>query len=528
MATFAHQQRSRWYRRLKDFLRSGRSLCRTFALFSFFLTFSLGPAQGQEIPPPGPGAQPPPAGAPSEEAATPPTEFQPPPPSVQFPLLPPVELGPATPEAPLKPIPLGLAPPFQLEGKWFALRLSLGVQEEFTDNARQSNTNRQSEWSTRITPGISFGVDRPLAKLNLAYFPSFFFSNNNPENNNLNQFLTLQGSWQASPYVSLNFSDALTYSNEFLAFGDIGSLRTGTNPTLTNTASAGVAYTPTWGRLAVGYTNTINRTSDVQFPDDSLIQSGRISLDLTGPRLSAGASYTLTRGSYDISSDFWDHTVGINAAYPLTPTLNARFLGSFTYHNPDSPIAVEHLSGNVGIGGNWRYSPTGSLDLGAGISVFSPQANQPSSLTPFLVSSTTNEYRPSVILRWSQEFPYFVLSAQFSQLFVTDFGSTQFFNSSFTRTAGITLSTTGLLFRNLTGSLGVNWVQNEYPVTTINVRADTTQDTFNVDFGVRYYLFGGLSLNLGYVFTTRDSTNPTEDFYENRFRLGLTYQYNLL
>jgi hypothetical protein len=181
----------------------------------------------------------------------------------------------------------------------------------------------------------------------------------------------------------------------------------------------------------------------------------------------------------------------------------------------------------VGIGGSWQYSPTGRLDLGAGIGIFSPQANQFPSLTPLLVADSTTQVRPDFVFRWSQEFLYVVLSAQYSQRYVPDFGSVQFFNLSFTRTAGITLITTGSLFRNLTGTLGVNWVQNEYPLTTINVRADTTQHTFNVDFGVRYYLFAGLSLNLGYVFTIRDSTNPTEDFYENRFRLGLTYQYSL-
>jgi hypothetical protein len=420
-----------------------------------------------------------------------------------------------------------LAPPFQPEGKWFALQLSLGVEEAFTDNAFQTNTNRQSEWSTRITPGISLGIDRPQAKLNLAYFPSFFISNNDVQNNNLNQFLTLQGSWQASPNIRLNLSDAFTYSNQFLAFGDIGTLRTGTNPTLTNTGSAGIAYTPTWGRLAIDYTNTINQTYDVPFPDNSLIQSGRISIDLTGPRFSIGSSYTLTRGSYEISSDYWDHTVGINVGYYLTQTLNTKLLGSFTYHTPDSPFSVEYYSGNVGIGGSWQYSPTGNLDLGAGIGIFSPQGNQFPSLLPFLVADSTTQVRPSVVLQWSEQFPYLVLSAQYSQLYVPDFGSVQFFNLSFTRTAGITLSTTGALFRNLTGTFGFNWVQNEYPLTTLNVRADTTQNTFNVDFGVRYYLFAGLSLNLGYVYTIRDSTTPTENFYENRFRIGLTYQYSL-
>ncbi len=488
----------------------------------------VGPNAGPQAgppPPAGPPSEGAPAGPPSEEAPAAPPEFQPPPPTVQFPLLPPVETAPPTPETPLKLIPLGLAPPFQLEGKRFGLQLSLGVDEVFTDNVNQTNTNRQSEWSTRVTPGISLGLISPRTNLSLAYFPSFFFSNNQSEDNQVNQYLTLQGSWQASPYIRLNLSDGLTYSNEFLAFGDIGTLRTGTNPTLSNTGSVGIAYTPTWGSLAATYTNTINRTSEVQFPDDSLIQSGGISAQLTGPRLSVGASYTITRGLYDISSDYWDNTVRINAGYPLTQALNARFLGSLTYHSPDSPIAVPYFTGNVGIGGSWRYSPTASLDLGVGVGIFSQQANEFPGLAPSLVAEQTTQIRPDFVLRWSQEFLYFVISAQYTQLYVPDFGSPQFFNLSYTRTAGLSLSTTGALFRNLTGTLGVNWVQNNYPLTTINVRADTTQETFNIDFGVRYYLIGGLSLNFAYVFTTRDSTDPTQDFYENRFRIGLTYQY---
>jgi len=511
---------------------SGRSLCRTPVLLVLLVLHSLTLAWGQEVPPAGPDTRPQtgppqPEAKPSEEVPTPPIEFQPPPPAVQFPLLPPVEVGPTTPDSPLKLIPLGLAPPFQLEGKRFGLQLSLGVEEVFTDNANQSNTNRQSEWSTRITPGISLGIDSPRTKLNLAYFPSFFFSNNQSEDNQVNQYMTLQGSWQASPYVRLDLSDALTYSNEFLAFGDIGTLRTGTNPTLTNTGSAGIAYTPTWGNLGVTYTNTINRTYDVQNPDDSLIQSGGLSAQIVGPKLSVGGSYTVTRGEYDISSNYWDQTVRLNAQHPVSPTINASLLGSVTYHDPDLSIAVEYLVANMGFIGSWRYSPTASLELGAGVGIFSPQANAPPGLQPLLVADATTQVRPDLLFRWSQEFLYFVISAQYTQLFVPDFGSPQFFNLSFTRTAGLTLSTPGGLVRNLIATLGVNWVQNEYPLTTINVAAGTTQNTFNVDFGVRYYLIGGLSLNLGYVFTIRDSSVPTQDFYENRFRIGLNYAYNL-
>ncbi len=490
--------------------------------------------------PSGPGAQAPstgpdsrprtgppqPEGKPSEEAPPAPPEYQPPPPSVQFPLLPPAEVVPATPETPLKPIPFGLAPPLLTEGKRFWLQLSIGMQEEFTDNVNQTNTNRQSQWSTSITPGIQLGIDSPRTRLSLAYFPSFTFSNNQIEFDP-NQYLTLQWSWPASPYIRLDLSDTFTYSDDYLAFGDIGTLRTGSNPTLANTASTGISYAPTWGSLGVNYTNTINRTYDVQNPDDSLIQSGGISAQIVGPKLSVGGSYTVTRGSYDISSDYWAQTVRLNAQHPVSPTINASLLGSVTYHSPDLSIAVEYIVANVGVIGSWRYSPTASLELGAGIGIFSPQENAFPGLQPLLAADSTTQVRPDLLFRWSQEFLSFVISAQYTQLYVPDFGSPQFFNVSFRRTAGLSLTTPGTLFRNLRGTLAVNWVQSEYPLTTINVAAGTTQNTFNVNFSAGYNIFGGLSLNFLYDFITRDSSTPSQDFYENRFQIGLNYAYNV-
>jgi hypothetical protein len=149
----------------------------------------------------------------------------------------------------------------------------------------------------------------------------------------------------------LDLSDALTYSNQFLAFGDIGSLNTGTNQPDQHGKRWNRLH-PTWGRWRY-YTNTINQQHDVQFPDNSVIQSGGLSGDLTGPKLSVGGTYTLTRGSYDISPNFWDQTVGFRLD---TSIANVRRFSLNLTTTIQTAIAVEYFGGNAGVGGSWRYS----------------------------------------------------------------------------------------------------------------------------------------------------------------------------
>ena len=74
----------------------------------------------------------------------------------------------------------------------FALRLSLTAEEEFTDNANQTKDNRVSQFSTRLTPGISIRADRPWVNAGLSYAPSAFIQNNSIGDTELNQNLSLR------------------------------------------------------------------------------------------------------------------------------------------------------------------------------------------------------------------------------------------------------------------------------------------------------------------------------------------------
>lgn len=436
------------------------------------------------------------------------------------------EAVPLTSETPLRPIPLGLAPPFESE-KWYGLQVSLSVSEEFTDNADQTKENRKSEFRTYVTPAVSFRMNRPNGSLNFDYAPTFFFPDNRVEDTRFDQYLSLRGSWNPGTRFRIGIADNLTYSTDFLAVGDLGTLRTGTNPFLTNTGSVDIAYVPPEGRIGLSYTNILNQQYDVANPDNSMTHTVRLDGQLVNPRLTIGGGAWASRGLFDISSDYWEYNGEARASYLVIPELSATLYGLATYHDADRDVAVDYWIGRFRPGVLWTYAPTGSVEASVGVDVFAPSVSRFPGLLPLIVEVPDTTVQPSIFFRWSHGFRPVTISAQYSQSYQGNFTSIENTGVSFSRTAGVAVSTTGALFRDLSASLAFNWVQNEYQQTTLNVRRGTTDNTFNVDFSLRYYILRALSLTLGYVFTIRDSTNASDDFYENRFRVGLSYQYDI-
>jgi len=443
-----------------------------------------------------------------------------------FPLLPASQAAPYTPETLLRPIPLGLAPPFE-PTKWFGLQLFLTTAQEYTDNAFQTKENRVSEWRTYITPGLSLRMDRPNSSLSLNYAPTAFISDNGVESNRIDQYLNLHSSWNPTTRFRLSIADSLSYSSSFFAQGNLGSTQTGTNPYLTNSGSAEVAYLPPEGRVALSYTNVLNQQYNVLIPDNSITQTVQLDGELVNPRLTVGGTGWVSRGVYDVSSDYWEYDGAVRASYLLIPVLSGTFYGLATYHDSDRAIALDYLSGQARVGVQWTYSPTGSIELSAGPDIFSPLNNASSVALPLLVQDTSTTVKPAVVFRWTQGFRPLTVSAQYAQGTQGNFTSIQNTGVSFTRSAGVAVSTTGALFRDLTSTLAFNWVENNFQTTSLNSRAGTTEDTFNIDASLRYYILRPLSLTLGYLFTIRTSSVPTNEFYENIFRFGLSYQYDI-
>jgi hypothetical protein len=175
------------------------------------------------------------------------------------------------------------------------------------------------------------------------------------------------------------------------------------------------------------------------------------------------------------------------------------------------------MIGRLRLGVTGAFGPYGSLGAEAGANVLARQNN----------SATV---RPSILLNWTQQFTFFSISANLHQAYQENFQDVTNAGVTLTRSAGLVLTSTGLLFRDLTTTLTGQWVENRFQLTVPGqngVSAGTVDRTWNLGAEIRYLILRGLSLVLGYTATIRTSTDPTAGFLENRVRFGLTYQYDI-
>ncbi len=407
---------------------------------------------------------------------------------------------------------LPLAPPLvTLPG--FSAQTFITVDEEFTDNADETKHNRRSEFRTSIAPGLAAHVDRLNSNFAFIYAPRFFYPSR-LDDSRFDQNLTLRSGWNPSPFIRLNLSEDLIYANDFRFQQNPGTRRTGTTKFLTNQGTMGIAYVPPNGRIGLSYSNVLQRDYSAG-GDNSVTHNVRTDGLLTNPRLSLAGSYTLTRGEFDISSPYWEHTVESRVTRVLTPTLSGTLSGRLRYHEPDTGANL--TTGRARIGGTGAVGPYGTFTAEAGVSVFAQQ------------NASTN-VRPSILVTWSQLFNAFSVSATYSEDYHSNFQELSNTGVTYTRSAGLVLATTGLLFRNLVATLTGYWVENKFQQTTVGatgVTAGTVDKTWNVGVEIRYFILRPLSLVTGYTAVIRTSTDPTVGFVENRVHLGLTYQYQI-
>jgi Putative beta-barrel porin 2 len=413
-----------------------------------------------------------------------------------------------------------IAPPLQLryapqpeQPLPLTVRLFLTVDEEFTDNADQTKNNRRSEFRTRIVPGISVRADRPSATFSLSYAPEVVIPHSTSGDTELNQNLSARALLWPTGRFQLSISDDFTDSNDFRDVRDPGSRQTGTGNFITNTATIEAAYVLARLRTALGYTNIINQEDQGTITDTRITHIVRPNALYTDPRFSLGGGFEVTRGDENssLSVPYWDYKGDGRFLYVVTPTISAGVTGFYQFHEPDvgrdSTLGRSRAIGTVAIG------PDGNLQAEAGADVFAHQADD-------------TKVRPSFLAAYTHRFVPFTVSARYEQGYKSDFEELDSGGVTFTRSAGIFL--TSSYFRDLTGTFGIRYEENEFEQTTLfGAPAGTTDRTWSFDLELRYMIVRSLFLITGYTGTIRNSTQESAEFYENRVHLGVTYQYDL-
>jgi hypothetical protein len=416
------------------------------------------------------------------------------------------------PSAGAAPLQLRLAPTPE-QSTPFTVRLFLTAEEDFTDNVDQTKHNRKSEFRTRLAPGVSVRADRPLGNFSLAYAPEFFFPRNSIGELAVNQNLTGRAALFPTGRFQLTLADDFTDSRDFRDVRDPGSRRTGsTNSFIQNVASAEVAYVLPRLRTALAYTNIVNQ-EDLGYTDTRIAHIVRPSMLYTNPRFSVGGALGAIRGDENTSASipYWRYEVDGRFQHVITPDVRAGLNGSYQFQEPDSGPRSQVGRGRAN--GSFGFGPAGTLEAEAGADVFARDGQ-------------STEVSPSFSFRYTHRFAAFAVTARYEQGYRNRSEELDATGFTLTRSGGILFTSSFL--RDLTGTFGVRYEENEFQETTVlGAPSGTTDRTWSIDLDIRYMIVRSLFLTAGYTGTFRTSTQESAEFYENRVRLGLTFQYDL-
>jgi hypothetical protein len=248
-----------------------------------------------------------PGGSPSAPAGTPAGPGTPPPVPAPLPPADPLWRTPAPATIPSAP-----APGFQTfqsptnPAATFELHYSLGVSEEYSDNFNLSQTDKQSNFRTAISPGITLLINGARTRGQLSYTPSFSYDSSDNGTHFFQAFVG-QVIWEATPRFRLTAADTLSFNDDPLTAGTLNQRRERT-PYVSN--------------------------------EFSLI--GDYSLDT----ISASAYYLLSTFFDDGGADTISNTVGATLGKTFlvdyTATVGYEFLYSTTSDNGDN------VTGNAG------------------------------------------------------------------------------------------------------------------------------------------------------------------------------------
>ena len=113
-------------------------------------------------------------------------------------------------------------PPTQ-PGATFELHYSLGVSEEYSDNFDLSQTDKESNFRTQVSPGITLLINGARTRGQVSFTPSLAYDSSNSDTN---LFLAFNGQvvWEATPVFTLTAANTLSLSDDYLTAGTL-SLR---------------------------------------------------------------------------------------------------------------------------------------------------------------------------------------------------------------------------------------------------------------------------------------------------------------
>jgi hypothetical protein len=255
------------------------------------------------------------------------------------------------PPLPLRPLPGSPAvpavpgqPPLQQPRRApIELTPSVTVTEEYNDNIFLNNDDREWDFITMITPGLTLTAERSTWRFNAAYdFSSRLYVRNSDRNRGFDrQNFNLDSFYRLSPELTLSLDDSFAFDTGINAFSVEGLVVSDRDEAWSNTVRPGL----TWQIDRLTTLRTFGAWTTQRFSRGGLRDSDIWLFDVAveralSPRLRGGLEYEL--GYFDIegTDNATTHTPRVGVTYAITPTLDGAISVGPTFEVRDSDTRV--------------------------------------------------------------------------------------------------------------------------------------------------------------------------------------------
>ena len=383
-------------------------------------------------------------------------------------------------------------------------RLSSGV--EYTDNFFLTNDNpgseKESEWITTITPGVTLDITGRTADLSLSYDPRYTMYDKYSDRDYWSHAAGLIGTWRTTRHLNMELTHDYLKTEDPIDEDDL-TIRRGRNPYTRNTTSARIDYQ--FGADNTAYVDGLYSFLENEDPtiEDSERYGGsagviywfniRWGIDL-------GAEHY--RAEYEDADDYEDIAGRIRLNYRFNPHFTGFTAYRHTLHQFDDDVNDYKIyDGSIG----FEYAINPSTDFSVEVHYFVRDFDetQDESETPVNFNLTKRFQHGSLSLSGEGGYDRTTVSAENLGYYVyygADLAADYEFNT------------------RLSGDILAGWTYRDYK-DEIPPRQD---DVYRAGCGLSFQLLRWLSARLGYTYRSVESNIEENDYVENRGSLLFT------
>jgi len=402
--------------------------------------------------------------------------------------------------------------------KRFQWSTRISVSETYDDNINLEKDNKEDDWITSITPGLTLTVMTEETEVNLDYDLSFVLYARNKDNNTVRHSLTLSGlkGIPIAEHLTLDLDESFQVSEDPIEISDyVTSERRSRERYYRNTAGGRINYHFGEGDFFyAGFHHILLENDDPSLEDSQHYRPMAGFTYWFDIRNGVSLDYSYTRGEFDVSEDFDQHRSSATYTHRFSPRTQTNL--SYSYDSFDyEEIREDYVgiredyvvhSSSLGLSHQLTEQVSGSISGG----YYVQDREQ---------SDDTSGFIGNASLDGTFRFEKGAFTLNGSSGYRQQFFEAE--NLGFSKYYEASANFSYQLLERLSTTLSGFYTRDDYKEAV----PDREDDTWGGSAALNCLLFHWLSGSLSYQYRQMDSSIGANDYIDNRVTLTLTASY---